>query len=151
VRARLLEQAAGHRTFFLAFDKDDDVEPVLLRFAAEQKIAAAELRGIGGFSAVTLAYFERSTLKYEPIPLHEQVEVVAITGNISRVAGDGDSNNKDGQLKLHAHVVIGRRDGSAMAGHLVAARVWPTMEIFLTAYSEPLERKPDPETGLPLL
>lgn len=150
MRARLLEQAAGHRTFFLAFDKDDDVEPTLLRFATEQNIVAAELRGIGGFSTVTLAYFERSSLEYEPIPLHEQVEVVAITGNIARVAGDGDED-KAGQLKLHAHVVIGRRDGSAMAGHLVAARVWPTMEVFLTAYAEALERKTDRETGLPLL
>jgi len=144
VRARLLEETAGHRTFFLAFDKDDDVEPTLLRFAAEQNLAAAEVRGIGGFSEVVLAYFERASLAYEPIPLHEQVEVVAITGNITRVS-------EAPHHKLHAHVVIGRRDGSALAGHLVAARVWPTLEIFLTAYSEALERKLDRETGLPLL
>lgn len=142
MRARLLEESAAHRTFVLAFDKGDEVQEQLAKFAAEQKVVGAELRGIGGFSEVTLAYFEKKKMEYEPIPVREQVEVVSITGNITLA---------DGNPKVHAHVLIGKKDGSTMAGHLLSARVWPTLELFVTTYSTPVERKTDPETKLPLL
>jgi hypothetical protein len=142
MRARLVEESGGRRTFVLAFDKGDEVEPELARFAAEQKIVAAELRGIGGCSEVTLAYFDRERLEYLPLPVREQVEVVSLVGNITL---------SQGKAKVHAHMVIGRRDGATLAGHLLAARVWPTLELFLTAYAQPLERHLDPEIKLPLL
>ncbi len=142
MRAKLVEETATHRTFVLAFDKGDEVQEQLARFASEQKVVAGELRGIGGFSEVTLAYFEKKTMQYEPIPVREQVEVVSIAGNITLA---------DGKPKVHAHVVIGKKDGSTMAGHLLSARVWPTLELFATAYATPVERKTDSETKLPLL
>jgi hypothetical protein len=142
MRATLLQENPSHRTFVLAFDKGDDVHPTLLQFATEQKLVAAELRGIGGFRQVTLGYFERASLTYEPLPLREQVEVVALLGTITLA---------DGAPKVHAHAIIGRKDGSTMAGHLLAAEVWPTLELFLTAYAQPLERKHDPELRIPLL
>jgi uncharacterized protein len=142
MRGRLLEEAAGHRTFALAFDPGDEIGAELARFAAEQSIVAAELRGIGGCSEVTLAYFDREKLDYLPLPVREQVEVVSLVGNITL---------SQGKPKVHAHLVIGRRDGSTLAGHLLAARVWPTLELFLTAYAQPLERHLDPATKLPLL
>ena len=43
----------------------------------------------------------------------------------------GVSSGKDGPV-VHAHVVLGRRDGSALAGHLLAVRVRPTLELILT-------------------
>ena len=126
----------------LVFRGGDQIEPELVRFAEQNSIQAAEIRGIGGFREVTLAYFEKKTMQYEPIPVKEQVEVVSILGNLTRF---------EGKPKLHAHVLIGKKDGSNLAGHLLAATVWPTLELFLTAYNEPLERKKDPETKLPLL
>ena len=142
MRAHLLAGVPARRAWLLAFDKGDDVPAVLLRWAEEEKLVAAELRGIGGFRAATLAYFEKTTMTYEPLPLGEQVEVVSLLGNITLA---------DGKPKVHAHCVIGRKDGSTMGGHLLAAEVWPTLELFVTAYAERVERKPDPETKLPLL
>jgi len=142
MRTTLLAGVPARRTWALAFDKGDDVLPALLKFAEEEKIVAAELRGIGGFREVTLAYFERATMSYEPLPLHEQVEVVSLLGNITLA---------DGKPKVHAHCVVGRKDGATVGGHLLAAEVWPTLELFVTAYAEPAERKNDPETKLPLL
>jgi hypothetical protein len=40
---------------------------------------------------------------------------------------------------------------SARGGHLFEATVRPTVELVLTTYPKPILRKPDPETGLPLL
>jgi predicted DNA-binding protein with PD1-like motif len=47
--------------------------------------------------------------------------------------------------------VIGKQDGTAPGGHLLAAHVWPTLEVVLVESPAHLLRKVDPETGLPLI
>jgi hypothetical protein len=64
---------------------------------------------------------------------------------IGDVALDGD------EPKLHAHVVVGRADGTAHGGHLMDARVWPTLEVVLAESPRHLHRVRDPETGLALI
>lgn len=53
--------------------------------------------------------------------------------------------------KIHAHVTLARRDGSAIGGHLIAATVFPTLEMTVTVYDEAIERGTDEETGLSLI
>jgi predicted DNA-binding protein with PD1-like motif len=57
----------------------------------------------------------------------------------------------DGEPKIHAHVVVGRRDGTALGGHLLDARVRPTLEVVLVETPATLRRTIDKTTGLPLL
>jgi predicted DNA-binding protein with PD1-like motif len=76
-------------------------------------------------------------------PVAEQTEVLALVGDI---ATEGKSGKK-----VHAHVVLGRRDGSACGGHLLAARVRPTLEVILTESPGHLHRVHDPRSGLPLI
>jgi uncharacterized protein len=52
---------------------------------------------------------------------------------------------------VHAHVVVGRRDGSAHGGHLLRANVWPTLEVVVTTAPAHLRKRHDPETGLALI
>jgi uncharacterized protein len=75
--------------------------------------------------------------------VHEQVEVLSLVGNIAR--------DEDGEPKVHAHVVLGRSDGTTRGGHLLEGRVRPTLEVVLTETPEHLRRKTDEETGLPLI
>ena len=63
----------------------------------------------------------------------------------------GDVAVKDGKPAVHAHVVVGRRDGSAHGGHLVEARVRPTCELVLTETPAHLQKQIDPESGLALI
>jgi uncharacterized protein len=79
---------------------------------------------------------------YKHIPIDEQVEVVSLVGNVAR----GD----DGP-RLHAHVVVGRKDGAAYGGHLLEAVVRPTLEIVLVETPARLRRRTDPSTGLALI
>ena len=58
---------------------------------------------------------------------------------------------EDGEPKIHAHVVVGKPDGTAHGGHLFEARVWPTLEMILVQTRESLVRKVDDETGLALI
>jgi predicted DNA-binding protein with PD1-like motif len=57
----------------------------------------------------------------------------------------------DGKAQLHAHIVVGKSDGSAHGGHFLGGRVWPTLEMILTELPVHLRRVHDQETGLALI
>ncbi len=141
MKARLLHEA-GERTFALIFDKGDEVIAELMRFAREQDLRAAHFTGLGAFSEATLAFFERERKDYKQIPVNEQVEVMALVGNIARF---------EEEPKVHAHAVVGLPDGTARGGHLLRALVWPTLEVRLVASPAELRREMDEEVGLPLI
>jgi len=63
----------------------------------------------------------------------------------------GDIVLKDGEPEVHAHLVVGKADGTAHGGHLMAARVWPTLEVIVTEAPAHLRKRYDPETGLALI
>ncbi len=142
MNARKMSTANGTTSFILVFDTGDEVTKELLAFARERSIDAASFTGIGAFQQVTLGYFDIDTRDYTRIPVNEQVEVVSLVGNIA--CGD------DGP-KLHAHVVVGRRDGTALGGHLMDGRVRPTLELVLMESPAHLRRRSDPATGLALI
>ena len=130
------------RTFAVVFDTDDEVIGGLTRFAEENRLAASQFTAIGAFRDLVLGYFDWSTKDYLRIPVPEQVEVVSLVGDIAA---------KDGKPQLHAHVVVSRRDGHALGGHLLEARVRPTLEVVLTESPVHLRRELDAETGLALI
>ncbi|MCA1669723.1 MAG: DNA-binding protein [Thermomicrobia bacterium] len=132
----------GQKTYAVIFDKGDEVIAGLQAFAQTHDVATYEIVGIGAFSDVVLGYFDRDRKDYTKIPLDEQVEVLSLVGNIAR-AGD--------KTKVHAHVVVGKADGSAWGGHILAAHVWPTLELLVTEAPAHLRRTQDPETGLALI
>jgi uncharacterized protein len=132
----------GAKTYAVIFDKGDEVIAGLQTFANEHDVATYQIVGIGAFSDVTLGYFDRARKDYTKIPLAEQVEVLSLVGDISR-AGD--------KPQVHAHVVVGKADGTAWGGHILAAHVWPTLELIVTEAPAHLQRTHDPETGLALI
>ena len=141
MKAKLIDER--QKTYALAFDTGDEVCGELLSFAREHGIDCAQLTGLGAFSQVVLGYFDWKRKQYARIPVEEQVELLSLVGDIAR--------GEDGGPKLHAHVVVGGRDGSARGGHLLEARVRPTLELMLVESPEHLRRTSDPETGLALL
>jgi predicted DNA-binding protein with PD1-like motif len=143
MKSKLLEEIDGLKVFALVLDTGDEVIETLTRFARERRIDAAHFTAIGAFQDVLLAYFDWERKEYEKIPVESQVEVVSLSGDIAR--------DEDGSPKVHAHVVVGRRDGSALAGHLMQARVRPTLEVVLTESSEKLRRRHDERSGLALI
>jgi uncharacterized protein len=111
-----------------------DVTPVANR-RREAPIARVE---VSAFTVPT----DRPESDYHRIPVEEQVEVVTLAGDIALV---------DHEPNIHAHVVLGRRDGAAICGHLLEARVRPTLELTLVETPASICRRPDPDTGLNLI
>lgn len=142
MKSKLLHDRSGERTFALVFDSGDDPNALLLDFARRERLRAGRITGLGGFSRVTLGYFEMDRKDYKPIAVNEQVEVVSFIGNVSLY---------EGEPRLHIHVTIGRSDGSSMSGHLLDARVQPTLELMVVDSPSMLERAKDQRTNLPLL
>lgn len=138
-------QQDNEKSFVLVLSPGEEVVSQLLEFARKQRLNASRFTGIGGFSQVTLGYFELAKKNYKHIEVSEQVEVLSLVGNIA-ISQDGGR-----QPKLHAHVVVGRSDGTAHGGHLLHAIVRPTLEIMLIESPKHLTRHSDPQTGLALL
>jgi predicted DNA-binding protein with PD1-like motif len=129
-------------TWALVFDKGDEAIAELERFAKAQRLSAAGFTAIGAFSDAVLGYFDRDRKEYDEIPVDEQVEVLSLAGDVALA---------DEEPKVHAHVVLGKRDGTAHGGHLLRAHVWPTLELILTESRAELRKRHDPETGLALI
>jgi len=120
----------------------DEAAAALAAFATEQHLGGSHFTAIGAFSRAVVAYFDWSTKKYQHIPIDEQVEVLSLVGDIAL---------DQGQPKVHAHLVIGKSDGSAHGGHLIEGHVRPTLEIILTETPRHLHKRFDPESGLALI
>src|SRR5688572_26140003 len=110
-----LIQNGPARAFAVVFEPGEEVVKGLLRLATEHRLEGAYLTAIGAFERVTLGFFEVARKEYKQIPVHEQVELISLVGNIAQ----GD----DGHPKVHAHVVVGKSDGTAHGGHLLEAYV----------------------------
>jgi len=145
MRARLLTDRDGTRTFVVALETGDRLIESVTRFAAEHGLAASEFTAIGALASADLAYFDWETKGYSEIPVHEQAEIASLNGRITRPEGG------EGDPHLHVHCVLSRRDGSAVAGHLMEAEVRPTAEVFVTDSPTDLHRRTDPESGLAVI
>ena len=141
MKAKLINEVP-ERTFAIVFDRGDEPMSMLERFAAERSVTAARLSAIGAFERATLGYFDWERKDYERIQVEEQVDVLSLLGDVALDRG---------KPKLHIHVVLGRRDGSTLGGHLLEASVRPTLEVLLVDSPGYLRRERDPVTGLALI
>ena len=143
MRSRTIHEAHGLRTLVAVLETGDEVESCLQQLAASERLSAAQVSAIGAFQEAVLTYWDWDTKEYQEIPVREQVEVLSLNGDITL--------DPSGKPKLHLHTVLGRRDGSAMGGHLKSAQVRPTLEVILTEAPTHLRRRHDETTGLPLI
>ncbi len=130
------------KTFAVILESGDEVMQCINAFANREKLAAAQFTAIGAFSEATIGFFDFSIKEYKKIEIKEQVEVLNLSGDVTFY---------NGKPKVHAHVILGKQDGTAHGGHLLKAITHPTLEIILNEAPSYLEREMDEESGLPLI
>jgi len=141
MRSKLI--ADSPRTYALVLDTGDEVLASLKSFALGEKLASSSFKAIGALSQTELGWFDWETKKYKTaVKLEEQVELLSLIGDIAL---------KDGEPQVHAHLVVGRRDGTAHGGHLLSATVRPTCEIVITESPKHLHKEIDPESDIALI
>ncbi len=132
----------GLRTYLLVMDDGDEAVSEITSFAKANHINAASLTAIGACTSATLSYFDSDKGDYISKQFVEQMEIAALIGDIA---------DDDGTPALHAHIVLGRHDYSALAGHLDEIHVFPTMEVVVTESPAHLRKRLDKATGLTLI
>src|SRR5580704_14485820 len=139
VRWRQIDQ----RSYVLVFNTGDELAKGLKDFATEQNLADASFKAIGALASVKLTWFDPETKKYRTsVDLKQQLELLSLIGDVAQ---------HDGRPIVHAHVVVGRSDGTTAGGHLLEAYVRPTCEVFLTESPVNLTKAFDPDSGLLLI
>jgi predicted DNA-binding protein with PD1-like motif len=131
----------GEKIYAVIFGKGDEVMSGLTEFAEHENIQAGQISGIGAFQHAVFAWFDEEQKAFRNIPVNRQVEACSVLGDIGLVAG---------KPAVHIHSVVALPTGETRGGHVLEAYVWPTLELFLTTFPEPLVKVHDDETDLAL-
>ena len=140
--SKLVKDTPEEKIYSIVFYKDDEVLSGLTDFAIANHIADAHFTAIGAASGATLAWLNLDRKLYQAIPVTQQVEVLALTGDIALL---------NGKPVVHMHTILGKSDGSTVGGHVFALITNPTVEAFLTANTTPLNKRPDLPSGMKLI
>ncbi len=143
MRSKLLDDNNGQKIFAVILQPGDEVNDALIYFAKAQHIVAASFTAIGAFERATIGWFDIQRKKYRLISIDEQVELLSCIGDFSVTP--------EGEPQLHAHVVVGRVDGTTRGGHLIEAHVRPTFEAIASESPAYLRRAFDASSGLSLI
>ncbi|SFU59793.1 hypothetical protein SAMN05216480_10945 [Pustulibacterium marinum] len=111
----------------------------LTDFVKNQNIQAGQITGIGAANEATLRFFDPTTKKYVDKTFTEQMEISNLSGNISEV---------EGKPLLHIHATLGRRDYTALAGHLQDAKIRGAGEFFIYPLNQKVIKVKNEEVGL---
>ncbi len=104
-------------------DSGDELLGSLREAAVKAGVSSGFFFGIGGLRKAVLGYFVGD--RYVSRSFDEQLEVVALVGNVSVL---------EGEVFIHAHLTLGRRDYSTVSGHaLPGCIVHPTMEVVMVS------------------
>jgi uncharacterized protein len=124
------EEVGQHSTHMVFFDPGEEAIEGLSKFALDEGIEVASFTAIGGFETVSIGFFNLETRGFDEIPFYEpQVEVLSLMGEITK---------ENGEPLVHGHVVLGRRDGSTIGGHLLRGVVRPILIVTVNEWTNEL-------------
>jgi uncharacterized protein len=139
MQVKLLKSSKDEKVYVVVFHNGDEALSGLTDFAIQNHIVDAHFTAIGAISGAILGWLDLPNKQYRAIPVDEQVEVLSMIGDIATY---------NGKPVVHTHVVLGRPDGSTVGGDVWELHVNPTLEVFVTANTTPLKKKPDDASGM---
>ena len=137
-----MESASTPEGWVIRLDPGEELPRDVLGAVEGFDVRTASVMGIGALDRAVIALYDLKERRYVETTIEEEIELVSLQGNMVRI---------DGAPFLHAHVVLSRRDGSTMGGHLMSARTSITVELFLTRFNLEITRTLSPHCGLKLL
>ena len=124
------EPGETESTHMVFFDPGEEAVEGLANFAREENLEVASFTAIGGFETASIGFFNLETRGFDEIPFHEsQTEVLSLVGEIT---------TENGEPLVHGHVVLGRRDGSTLGGHLLRGVVRPILIVTVNEWAPDL-------------
>jgi predicted DNA-binding protein with PD1-like motif len=89
-----------------------------------------------------LGWFDPQRKMYKKVPIDGQHEVIGMIGDIALYQG---------KPAVHTHMTVGGPDGTARAGHVLAAYASPTLEVMVMVDPITMQKRLDPATDLTLI
>ncbi|HUX35606.1 MAG TPA: DUF296 domain-containing protein [Candidatus Paceibacterota bacterium] len=129
------------RRYVLKFKRGEHYPDAFIEFLEKEKIDGGFFYGLGAGTNPEVAFYDMTEKKYLTKRFKGDLEVLSLTGNISKSGKD---------TAVHQHVTLGKKNFEAVGGHLMNMRVGGTLEIFLIV-TPALKRSKDVDTGLNLL
>jgi len=141
MKTRIVEDA-DVVTYVVVCDPGDEAVSALNAFARSERLAGAQITAVGALERATVGWFDPAAKDYRRIRIDEQCELLSLVGDIAE--------GEDGPI-LHMHVVLGLSDGTTRGGHLLEARVYPTLEAVVTETPARLRKVLRPDIGIALI
>lgn len=133
-----VRQLADNEYLLVFTHPDVEVIAALEQFAATRGIASGRLQAIGSVASATLAWWSNTTHAIEKTIVDGQFELVSFMGNIS--------SNQSGP-RIHAHAILTSASG-LVAGHCAAMLPRASVEVSITTFAVPIERRKNDDFGL---
>ncbi|MFH1369524.1 MAG: PPC domain-containing DNA-binding protein [Elusimicrobiota bacterium] len=139
----MFKKAKLGRTFIGRFEYGDDLLESLNGFCRKRKIKAGFFNLIGAVQNAKLGYYSQSEKKYTGcVEINKKLEIASCMGNVSI---------KEGEIFVHAHIVLADYTGKASGGHLMpGTKVFAAEYVIQELKNGKLVRVKDSVTGLPL-
>lgn len=137
---RWLKQPDG---YWVVLKAGDNVLDCLKALSRQEHIPSASFTAIGMVKDTTLGVFDPITKEHVPHTFADPMELGSFAGTI--VWRD------EHEPYVHAHAVLADSKTVAHAGHVMAATVGVTMEIYVTVKPVRLYRTIDPDLGAPVV
>lgn len=138
-----MKRLDSHSSTLLILERGEELQKSLQTFALESgDLESAWLSGLGGAMSATLGFYDITAKSYLWKTFDEPLEIVSLTGNLSRV---------DGKPFWHIHGVFSDKNFTTVSGHVKELTIGLTGELNITPLSVPLNRHDDETTGLKLI
>ncbi|MDP8235413.1 MAG: DNA-binding protein [Candidatus Erginobacter occultus] len=119
-----------------------DLVNEITELARREGITTGTVSAIGAVKRARIGYYDQDARLYRERDLEEPREICSCLGNISL---------KEGEVFVHAHVVLADGEGKTAGGHLCPGTIIFAAECRIEELRGcPLERGYDDETGLAL-
>ena len=130
------------RQVLVRLDPQDEIVASLTQICEKESIELGSISGIGAVNKATVGLFNPVTKEYTSTTLERDFEITSLIGNVSQ---------KDGDVYLHLHATLADLEHKAFGGHLNAATVSATAEIWIDVVNGSAGRYFDDKIGLNLL
>ena len=118
---------------------DADLLEELTKLVRAEGVRLGIISGIGALKAAAVGMFDQGKREYVTTRWDEEMEICALTGNVSV---------KDGQPFVHAHLVVSDGRARAFGGHLMPGNKIFVAEVVIVVLEGPeLKRVPHEECG----
>ena len=127
--------------YCLRFIHKEDFVQELKKFADKEDVKnIIVLNGVGMLKDTEIGYFTGKGYKIDKF--EQPLELISISGNMFTTV--------DNQKDWHLHISLGDKGHRMFGGHLINAKVWNTLELFLETIPNAIFRKESEDKKLRL-